>query len=138
MLQYACFFHHHAVLQPSGDIGMQRLVRYAWLIVAAWPAVLGAQGFGIFEQNTCTMGRGGTAAAAPCADGSAIFFNPAGLAGLKGGHVSGGATLIKLVGAFTDDLFLQKADLKAPPLIVPQVYVSYGVPPKLGVGVGLF
>src|SRR5256885_15663540 len=86
MLPYASFFHH-AVLQVFlGDIGMQRLPRFAWLIVAAFPSLLGAQGFGIFEQNTCTMGRGGTAAGAPCADGSAIFFNPAGVAGLAGGR----------------------------------------------------
>ncbi len=117
---------------------MQRLVRYAWLIVAAWPAVLGAQGFGIFEQNTCTMGRGGTAAAAPCADGSAIFFNPAGLAGLKGGHASAGVTLINVMGGFTDDLFQKTTDLDDPLIPVPQAYVSYGVTPELGVGIGLF
>ena len=117
---------------------MQRLVRYACLIVAAWPAVLGAQGFGIFEQNTCTMGRGGTAAAAPCADGSAIFFNPAGLAGLKGGHASAGVTLIDVMGSFTNDLFQQTTDLDDPLIPVPQAYVSYGVTPELGVGIGLF
>jgi len=107
-------------------------------MVAAWPAVLGAQGFGIFEQNTCTMGRGGTAAAAPCADGSAIFFNPAGLAGLKGGHASAGVTLINVMGSFTDDLFRQTTDLDDPLIPVPQAYVSYGVTPELGVGIGLF
>src|SRR6266513_125199 len=137
MLPYACFLHH-TVLQLSGDIGMQRLARYVWLMTAALPMVLGAQGFGIYEQNTCTMGRGGTAAAAPCADGSAIFFNPAGLAGLKGGHASAGVTLIHVMGGFTDDLFQQTTDLKDPLLVVPQVYVSYGLTPDLGVGIGLF
>ncbi len=117
---------------------MQRLARYVWLMTAALPMVLGAQGFGIYEQNTCTMGRGGTAAAAPCADGSAIFFNPAGLAGLKGGRASAGVTLIHVMGGFTDDLFQQTTDLKDPLLVVPQVYVSYGLTPELGVGIGLF
>jgi len=137
MLPYACFFHH-AVLQLSGDIGMQRLSRYAWLIVVACPTVLAAQGFGVYEQNTCSMARGGAAAAAPCADGSAIFFNPAGLAGLKGGHVTLGTTLIKVQGGFTDDLFLHSTDLDDPLLYVPQAYVTYAVTPKVGVGVGLF
>src|SRR3989475_13300840 len=104
MLPYASFFHH-AVLKLSGDIGMQRLSRFTLLIVAAFPGLLGAQGFNVFEQNTCTMGRAGTAAGAPCADGSAIFFNPAGLAGSNGGQCSAGVTLIKVVGGFTDDLF---------------------------------
>jgi len=137
MLPYASFFHH-AVLKLSGDIGMQRLPRFTWLIVAAFPTLLGAQGFNVFEQNTCTMGRAGTAAGAPCADGSAIFFNPAGLAGSKGGQASAGVTLIKVVGGFTDDLFQQKTDIKDPLIPVPQAYVSYGVTPKLGVGIGLF
>jgi len=115
-----------------------RLSRYAWLILAASPTALGAQGFGIFEQNTCAMARGGTAAAAPCPDGSAIFFNPAALAGLKGGHVTVGVTLIKVMGGFTDDLFQQQTNLDNPLIPVPQAYVTYGVTPKLGVGVGLF
>jgi len=117
---------------------MQPLARYALLIVAACPTLLGAQGFGIFEQNTCTMGRGGTAAGAPCADGSAIFFNPAGIAGLKGGHLSLGVTLIDVMGGFTDDQFQQKTDLNNPLLAVPQAYATYSVTPKLGVGIGLF
>jgi long-chain fatty acid transport protein len=117
---------------------MQRFGMCAWLLIAGFPAVLSAQGFGIFEQNTCTMARGGTAAAAPCPDGSAIFFNPAGLAGLKGGHASVGVTLIKVQGGFTDDVFQQQTKLDDPLLPIPQVYVSYAVTPKIGVGLGLF
>jgi long-chain fatty acid transport protein len=117
---------------------MQRFGKCAWLLLAGFPALLSAQGFGIFEQNTCAMGRAGTAAAAPCPDGSAIFFNPAGLAGLPGGHVSLGVTLIRVKGGYTDDIFQETTDLNDPLLPVPQAYVSYAVTPKLGVGVGLF
>src|SRR6266576_2036470 len=98
-------------LQIPGDIRMQRAVRYALLCFACCPALAAAQGFGIFEQNTCTMARAGTAAAAPCQDGSAIFFNPAGIAGSKGGHASAGVTLVDVKGGFTDDLFGDKTDL---------------------------
>src|SRR5882672_405822 len=117
---------------------MQRFGKCAWLLIVGFPALLSAQGFGIYEQNTCTMARGGTAAAAPCPDGSAIFFNPAGLAGLKGGHASGGVTLINVMGGFTDDIFGQNTKLNDPLLPVPQAYFSYGVTPKVGVGIGLF
>ena len=117
---------------------MQHAVRHALLMVATLPALAGAQGFGIFEQNTCTMGRAGTGAAAPCTDGSAIFFNPAGLAGLKGIRISGGVTLIDISGSFTDDQFQQRTNLDDPVIPVPQVYATYGVTPKLGVGIGLF
>src|SRR2546430_7189846 len=76
--------------------------------------------------------------AAPCADGPAMFFNPAGLAGLTGGHATIGVTLLDVRGGFTDDLFQQKTKLDDPLLAVPQVYISYAATPKLGIGVGLF
>jgi len=117
---------------------MGRSAGYALLMFAAFPALLGAQGFGIYEQGTCSMGRAGTGVAAPCADGSAMFFNPAGLTGLKGWRVTVGTTLLDVKGGFTDDIFQHKTDLDNPLLAVPQAYVSYGVTPKLGVGVGVF
>ena len=109
-----------------------------WLLLAGVPALLDAQGFGIYEQGTCAMGRAGTGAAAPCADGSAMFFNPAGLASLKGGHATAGVTLIDVEGGFTDDVFRQNTGLDDPILRVPQAYVSYSPSERLGVGVGLF
>jgi len=117
---------------------MQRLVWYVLVLFAGLPALLPAQGFGIYEQGTCAMGRAGTGVAAPCADGSAIFFNPAGLAGLKGGRVTLGVTLLDVQGGFTDDVSRQKTSLDDPLLAIPQVYAAYGVTPKLGVGIGLF
>src|SRR5205085_10781994 len=104
---------------------MRACVRYALVLFAATPTLLGAQGFGIYEQGTCSMGRAGTGVAAPCADGSAIFFNPAGLAGLKGGHATLGVTLINVDGGFTDDILQRTSNLNDPLIVLPQVYVSY-------------
>src|SRR5213594_2622731 len=126
------------VPKPSGDIRMRRSAGYALFVFAGFPALLGAQGFGIYEQGTCSMGRAGTGVAAPCADGSAMFFNPAGLAGLKGGHATIGVTLLNVDGGFTGDLARQTTDLDDPLLAIPQAYLSYAATPKLGVGVGLF
>jgi len=118
---------------------MRRLVLSALcLSFAGVPGLLAAQGFGIYEQGTCSMGRAGTGVAAPCADGSAIFFNPAGLAGLKGGHATLGVTLINVDGGFTDDILQRTSNLNDPLIVLPQVYVSYAATPKLGIGVGLF
>src|SRR6266581_7574937 len=127
-----------SLAKPPGDKRMRRSVRYALVLFAGFPALLGAQGFGIYEQGTCAMGRAGTGVAAPCSDGSAMFFNPAGLAGLKGGRATVGVTLLDVKGGFTDDIFQQKSDLDNPLIAVPQAYVSYGVTPTLGVGIGLF
>src|SRR5213594_1594982 len=117
---------------------MRRSVRYALVLFAGFPALLGAQGFGIYEQGACSMGRAGTGVAAPCNDGSAIFFSPAGLAGRTGGRATIGVTLLDVEGGFTDDILQQETRLDDPFLAIPQVYVAYGVTPKLGVGIGLF
>ncbi len=117
---------------------MRRCVRYALWLCAGAPALLGAQGFGIYEQGTCAMGRAGTGVAAPCADGSAMFFNPAGLAGLAGKHLTVGVTLLDVRGGFTSDTLQQKSNLDNPLLAVPQAYLSYGLTSKLGIGVALF
>src|SRR6266545_3396528 len=137
MLPFAGRFHH-LPQSHSGDTRMRRSVRYALLLLAGFPALLGAQGFGIYEQGTCSMGRAGTGVAAPCADGSAMFFNPAGLAGMKGKVATIGVTLLDVQGSFTDDIFQQNTSLDDPLLAVPQAYFAYGVTPKLAVGVGLF
>src|SRR6266571_5503090 len=68
-----------SLAKPPGDKRMRRSVRYALVLFAGFPALLGAQGFGIYEQGACSMGRAGTGVAAPCSDGSAIFFSPVGL-----------------------------------------------------------
>ena len=117
---------------------MRQSVGFALSLLIGAPAVLGAQGFGIYELGACGMARAGTGVAAPCPDGSAIFFNPAGLAGLKGWHVSAGGTLIKALGNFTSDATGAKTDLDNPWIPVPSVYLAYGASPKLGVGIGLF
>src|SRR6267378_628928 len=127
-----------SLVKPPGDKPMQRLVWHVLVLFAGFPALLGAQGFGIYEQGACSMGRAGTGVAAPCSDGSAIFFNPAGLAGLKGGRATIGVTLLNVEGGFTDDILQQATRLNDPFIAIPQVYVAYGVTPKLGVGIGLF
>src|SRR2546427_10481069 len=114
-----------SLVKPSGDKRMRRSVRYALCLFAGLPALLGAQGFGIYEQGACSMGRAGTGVAAPCTDGSAIFFNPAGLAGLKGGRATVGLTLLDVEGGFTDDIFQHTTKLNDPFLAIPQVYVAY-------------
>ena len=97
-----------------------------------------AQGFGIFEQGTCASGRAGTAVANPCGDGSSIYFNPAGLAGISGWTFSGGVTNIIQVGDFTADDTGQSTDVDSPVSVVPHVYAAYGATERLGVGLGVY
>lgn len=107
-------------------------------LVAASPRALGAQGFGVYEHGTCVMGRAGVSAANPCPDGSAIFFNPAGLGGLAGTRVSAGVTAIAAKGGFTDDFLNHKTDLDNPVIPVPNAYFTYQLNPKLTLGLGAY
>ena len=112
--------------------------RCALLLFAGVPSLLGAQGFGVYEHNACTMARGGVAAASPCADGSAIFFNPAGLAGLSGNHLSGGITIIAATGNFTEDIIGTHSDIDPQKIPVPNAFITHAFSPKLTVGFGFY
>jgi long-chain fatty acid transport protein len=102
-------------------------------------ASLAAQGYAVNEHGTCAMGRAGTATAAPCPDGSALFYNPAGIASIGRGHglVTVGGTLIAPRGGFTNDLG-PKDDLENKILPVPHVYAAYGLSKTFAAAVGLF
>jgi long-chain fatty acid transport protein len=115
--------------------------RFALLLLAgasSLVAALPAQGFGVYEHNTCAMGRAGVAAAMPCADGSAIFFNPAGLAGLAGNHLSVGVTAIAAQGGFTDDFLNHRTDLDNPLIPVPAAYFTHQLNSNLTAGIGIY
>ncbi|MGH7539177.1 MAG: OmpP1/FadL family transporter [Gemmatimonadales bacterium] len=112
--------------------------RFALLLFAGVPSVLGAQGFGVYEHSACVMGRAGVTAATPCADGSAIFFNPAGLAGLAGTRASAGLTLISASGDFTDDFLARSTPLDNPIIPVPNAFFTHALSPRLTLGVGAF
>jgi len=73
----------------------------AGVSVLSLARVANAQGYGLYEQGTCQMGRAGAGVASPCDDGSAVFFNPAGLARTTAPVVSGGLTGIAPRGTFT-------------------------------------
>jgi long-chain fatty acid transport protein len=96
-----------------------------------------AQGFQVNEHGTCVMGRGGAGVAKPCADGSGMFYNPAGLLGRTGWIASAGFTLIDANGGFTEDLDGDKTDLENAPIAVPHAFVQYAQD-QFAVGVGMF
>jgi long-chain fatty acid transport protein len=108
------------------------------------PAGAMAQGFGVYEQGACVMGRAGTGVARPCADGSTIFFNPANLAATPD-VLSVGLTGIAPRGSFTNDLTGIQGDLADKVYPVPNLYLVKGLSPGAGsridrvaLGVGVF
>jgi long-chain fatty acid transport protein len=110
------------------------------VVLVGAPAGLRAQGYSVNEHGSCAMGRAGTAVAAPCADGSAIFFNPAGIANARKGvwTISAGVTAIAPRGGFINDATGLRTDLEDLLIPVPALYIQRGVTDKLSVGLGAF
>ena len=106
------------------------------LAVAAGP--LQAQGFSVNEHGACQMARGGTGTASPCDDGSAVLWNPAGLAGTDGVTVSAGGLLLATFGEFTRDFTGETTDLDNDPIPVPHLYATWGATDRLGLGLGVY
>ncbi len=121
---------------------MRRL--FVWLVSGALaglimgPNTVLAQGYGVYEHGTCAMGRAGTAVASPCQDGSAIFFNPAGLALGGGQQISAGGTLIIPSGNFENDVTGLKSSLNDRVYPVPHVYYARRISDRFAAGFGLF
>lgn len=106
------------------------------LLGAASPLL--AQGYGVYEQGACAAGRGGAGVADPCADGSSIFFNPAGLAFETDRLVSGGVSIISPRGAFVDDRSGLESRLRDKNYVAPSVYYRQNIGNRLAAGIGLF
>ncbi|MEO8138749.1 MAG: outer membrane protein transport protein [Gemmatimonadota bacterium] len=119
---------------------------HVWLAVGGLaaltgvPVTLAAQGFSVNEHSTCAMGRAGTAVASPCADGSAIFFNPAGVASSAKGHttISAGGTAIAPSGGFTDDATGTTSNLNNKVYPIPALYITHGFSDRVAAGIGVF
>ena len=97
-----------------------------------------AQGYGLYEQGTCAMGRAGAGVAAPCNDGSAIFFNPAGLALETAAVVSAEITGVAPRGTFTNSTTSLVSTLNDRTVPVPAAYGAVPIGRHAVVGVGVF
>lgn len=105
---------------------------------AVLPETTHAQGFGVYEQGTCTMAMGGAAVAHPCNDGSSLFFNPAGILSTDGVTLSGGATVISTAGEFTSDYDRSQTELQSDPIPVPHLFGTIDLDSRLAVGIGAY
>ena len=101
------------------------------LTLCAFAGVARAGGFEIGELGAAATGMAG-AFAAKADDPSTIFYNPGGLADQRGLQLYVGTTLISGQPSSTP----QSGDFIFVPL--PTVYVSYGLPHDIAVGIGAF
>src|SRR5256886_11085604 len=66
------------------------------------------------------------------------FVAPVGFACLPGTHITAGVTLIRALGAFTDDVLERRTDLDNPLIPVPSGFVTHAITPKLTIGAGVY
>lgn len=96
-----------------------------------------AQGYGLYEQGNCAMGRAGAGVASPCSDGSAIFFNPAGLAAETAPVLSATITGVAPRGAFTNSTTGQVSPMNDRIIPAPAAYFAMPLAGKVVIGAGL-
>lgn len=122
---------------------MQRYSRFAVVVALAFAFAslcsgeAWSQGFGLYEQGTCAMGRGGAGVASPCPDASSAFFNPAGLSFEKT-QISIGGAFVGPRGHFTDSTTSRVSDLNNHWYPIPNIYMSKPLAQRAAVGVGVF
>jgi long-chain fatty acid transport protein len=106
----------------------------------ALPGAARAAGFALFEQGAAAMGRGG-AFVASASDASALFYNPAGLAGLAGTRVLLSPSLILFDDSFAGTApypgygVASHTATRAFPL--PAFYVSHEMGPRSTLAAGV-
>lgn len=115
------------------------LLRALAVVVCVLSAVQAAQaqGFGVYEQSPCQLGRGGAGVASPCPDASSVYFNPAGLS-FDATQVGLGGTVIGPRGDFTDNTTGQVSTLNKKWYPLPNVYASTPIGDRFAVGIGVF
>ena len=107
------------------------------LVLAGFAPGAFGQGFGVYEQSPCVMGRGGAGVAAPCPDASGVYFNPAGLS-FDLTQIGLGGTVIGPRGDFTDNSTGQVSTLNEKWYPLPNIYASRPFGGRYAVGIGIF
>jgi long-chain fatty acid transport protein len=121
------------------EMTLHRVSRYTLtLALLTLPAAAGAQAFGLNEIGSCAIARGFAATAAPCDDGSSIYWNPGAMPRARGWTASGGAAIIQLNGGFTQDTTFTRYDADVPTAVVPHLFVNYRGAGKLAYGLGVY
>jgi long-chain fatty acid transport protein len=95
------------------------------LITIAAPAVpLAGQGSSVYNHSACASARGGATIAAPCGDGSSVYYNPGALA-FQPSTIGAGLNVIFNEGSFTYDEGGVVVERERAAPIVPHAYLSY-------------
>jgi long-chain fatty acid transport protein len=120
---------------------MTRSLAFACAAVAlcAAAAPLEGQGSSLDQHSACMSGRVGAGIAAPCVDGSAVYFSPAGLA-MQPSVLGLNLTVIRSSNTFTYDAPLADPVVERDPetVLVPAGFINWRASDRVSVGIGGF
>lgn len=119
---------------------MRRCVGGAVVMLWTFAAVAGdleAQGSNVMQHGACATALVSSGVASPCADGSAVLFNPAALAS-QASVVSAGVTGISTAIDFTYDGTGERVEREGSTSPVPFGFVNYRFSDRLAAGFGVF
>jgi long-chain fatty acid transport protein len=126
-------------MQPTGRwFAPAVVVALALATMLATTTTADAQAFGLNEIGTCPVGRTSAGTAAPCTDGSAIFWNPAATTRLTGTILTIGGAAISVNGSFTADTTGLRYPGDAPIEYPPYAFVNRKVGARAAVGLGVY
>lgn len=116
---------------------MRRSLVVAGAALALSAASAHAQGSAVQTHSSCATSMGAAGVARPCEDGSAILFNPAGIAN-QPSTIGLGWTGIHTGGSFTYDVTGEKIERDASTASVPFGYASFRLGQRFAAGIGAF
>ncbi|MEL7835241.1 OmpP1/FadL family transporter [Fodinibius sp. Rm-B-1B1-1] len=118
---------------------MRKLIATVFLLLMCSGSAY-SSGFSIYEASVRANGMLG-AFSAYAEDASSIFYNPAGLGGLEGINITGGATIIAPRSTFRNLSPLapagQETVMEKQEFLVPNFYGSYQITDNLTAGIGV-
>ncbi|MCU0620463.1 MAG: outer membrane protein transport protein [Gemmatimonadales bacterium] len=107
------------------------------LMAVVRPSPMAAQGFTLYETGACSLGRSGAGVAAPCADGSAVAVNPAGLLDSPR-KLSVGGEVIMPSGEFVANRTGFTSELERNAYPVPAAFFNRPIGDRFAVGLGVY
>ena len=103
------------------------------------PGSARAQGFGLNEIGSCSVGRAGAGVAVPCEDASRIYWNPAAAVRLPGTvNLLVGAAGVAVDGSFRQDLTGALHEGDVPVEVPPHLFANYKVQSRFALGFGAY
>lgn len=98
---------------------------------------LHAQGLSIHSHSGCALARNSSGVAEPCADGSAVFYNPAAVAGQRG-VASAGVVALYSTATFTFDDSGESFDSEQGTQAAPHAWLVVPLTSRIGAGIGFW